>query len=66
MQEFSVRYILLTVALLLTGCSTIEQIATTCPGLRPYDPQMCRGEFFQQLPNFENEAIIRRQRGEIW
>jgi len=66
MQELSMRYILLTIALLLTGCSTIEQIATTCPGLRPYDPQMCRGEFFQQLPNFENEAIIRRQRGEIW
>ena len=60
------RYILLTIAFLLTGCSTIEQIATTCPGLRPYDPQMCRGEFFQQLPNFENEALVRRQRGEIW
>ena len=60
------RYILLTLAFLLTGCSTIEQIATTCPGLRPYDPQMCRGEFFQQLPNFENEALVRRQRGEIW
>lgn len=60
------RAILAIVMLLLTGCSTIDQIATTCPGLRPHDPQMCRGEFFQRLPNFENEALIRRSRGEIW
>lgn len=60
------RYILATIAFLLTGCSTIEQIASTCPGTRSYDPQMCRGEFFQQLPNFENEALTRRQRGEVW
>lgn len=60
------RYIFATLFILLSGCSTVKEIATTCPGLRPYDPQMCRGEFFQQLPNFENEALIRRQRGEIW
>jgi len=60
------HYIFVFVLLLLTGCSTVTEIATTCPGLRPYDPQMCRGEFFQQLPNFENEALIRRARGEIW
>jgi hypothetical protein len=66
MQETSMRYIFAIITLLLSGCSTVAQIATTCPGLRPYDPQMCRGEYFQQLPNFENEALIRRQRGEIW
>jgi hypothetical protein len=66
MRELSMRYIFAIITLSLTACSTIEQIATTCPGLRPYDPQMCRGEYFQQLPNFENEALIRRQRGEIW
>lgn len=60
------RYLLVIIAILLTGCSSIAQIANTCPGLRPYDPQLCRGETFQQIPNFENEAIIRRQRGEYW
>ena len=60
------RYLLAIVMLLLTGCSTFNQIATTCPGLRPYDPQLCRGESFEQIPNFVNEAIIRRQRGEYW
>lgn len=60
------RYFLATIVILLTGCSTAPNLVTTCPGLRPYDPQMCRGEFFQQLPNFENEALIRRERGEIW
>lgn len=60
------RYIFATVFILLTGCSTITEIATTCPGLRPYDPQLCRGETFQQIPNFENEALIRRSRGEVW
>ncbi len=63
------RYIFATVVILLTGCSSVDyalMATSTCPGLRPHDPQMCRGEFFQQLPNFENEALIRRQRGEYW
>lgn len=60
------RYIFVIVALMLNGCAALNQIANTCPGFRPYDPQMCRGESFQQLPNFENEALIRRQRGEVW
>jgi hypothetical protein len=66
MQETSVRYIFATVVFLLTGCAPITQLVSTCPGLRPYDPQLCRGESFQQIPNFENEALIRRQRGEYW
>lgn len=60
------RYIFATVVFLLTGCAPVTQFVNTCPGLRPYDPQLCRGESFQQIPNFENEAIIRRQRGEVW
>lgn len=60
------RYIFAILVILLTGCSTVRQITSTCPGLRPHDPQMCRGEYFQQLPNFENEALVRRSRGEIW
>jgi len=51
---------------LLTGCAFVKQTAMNCPGLKSYDPQMCRGEFFQQIPNFEHEALIRRANGEYW
>ena len=60
------RYILATVLLSLTGCAFVNETLTRCPGTRSYDPQFCRGESFQQLPNFEHEAIIRRERGEYW
>ena len=60
------RYLLATIILSLTGCAFINETTPKCPGLRAYDPQLCLGEQFQQLPNFENEAIIRRQRGEVW
>lgn len=60
------RYVFVSIAFMLSGCETLNQVANTCPGFRAYDPQMCRGEYFQQLPNFENEALIRRQRGEVW
>ncbi len=59
-------FVLFAFLLIVTGCAPITQLVTTCPGLRPYDPQLCKGESFQQLPNFENEALIRRQRGEYW
>lgn len=54
---------LIVLALLLSGCSSYRPL---CPGTRYYDPQICRGEKWQQLPNFENEALIRHQRGERW
>jgi hypothetical protein len=54
---------LIVLALFLTGCSSYRPL---CPGTRYYDPQICRGEKWQQLPNFENEALIRHQRGERW
>jgi hypothetical protein len=57
---------LLCITSLLTACAFIDETASTCPGLRSYDPQFCRGQGFQQLPNFEHEALIRRQRGEYW
>jgi len=50
----------------LAGCTSLPTFQPLCPGTRPYDPQICKGEKFQRLPNFENEAIIRRQRGEYW
>lgn len=59
-------FVLITFLLTTSGCAFIKETTSLCPGTRSYDPQVCRGEFFQQLPNFENEAIIRRQRGEIW
>lgn len=57
---------LLFVVSLLTGCAFVKQTAMNCPGLRSYDPQLCRGESFQQIPNFEHEALIRRANGEYW
>ncbi len=61
------RYFALIILLLTTsGCAFVKETMSTCPGLRSYDPQLCKGESFQQLPNFEHEAIIRRQRGEMW
>lgn len=60
------RYIFVIVTLLLTGCAFVKETAMTCPGLRSYDPQFCRGESFQQIPNFEHEALIRRANGEYW
>ena len=58
------RRILLLVTLLLTACSNLPR--PLCHGTRAYDPQFCYGESFQQIPNFENEALIRRSRGEVW
>ena len=59
------RIALLAILLALTGCSTLEY-RPLCPGTRAYDPQICRGEKWQQLPNWDNEAIILRQRGVQW
>lgn len=54
---------LIAVVLVLSGCASYT---TLCPGTRHYDPQICKGDKWQQLPNFENEAIIRHKRGERW
>lgn len=35
-------------------------------GYKHYDPCIRCGEKWTQLPNWENEAIIRRARGEQW
>jgi hypothetical protein len=60
------RYLLIVSVLALTGCSVLDNYQPTCPGLRPYDPQLCRGEKWQQIPNFENEAQKRRANKEYW
>lgn len=75
------KTILLTIVLLsVVGCAgtgsrtadtrpnpTWEWLtSTTCPGLRPEDPQLCRGETWTQIPNQPFEAQVRRARGEQW
>lgn len=65
------RIILILSVILFQGCSTVDAYLDKlsppiCPGHRYYDPQTCRGEKFQRLPNFENEAQERRKRGEYW
>ena len=59
----------LAIVLLLSGCASSNPLLAykpLCPGTRAYDPQICRGEKWQQLPNFENEALVRAARGEKW
>jgi hypothetical protein len=58
----------LALVLLLSGCASNPLLSykPLCPGTRHYDPQICRGETWQQLPNFTNEALIRAARGEKW
>lgn len=55
---------MLAVVLVLSGCAA--PYTTLCPGTRYYDPQICKGDKWQQIPNFENEAVIRHKRGERW
>ena len=47
--------------IVLTGCGSLP--TPLCPGSRYYDPQVCRGEQFQQrLSNFPYEALQREQK----
>lgn len=50
-------------ALALVGCaSSHQQIRRAQFGCKPYDPCVQLGERWQQLPNWEHEAIIRKSR----
>lgn len=69
------KLITLYIMLLVSGCATSTGspkpafewlFPTTCPGTRYYDPQVCRGETWTQLPNQPFEAQVRRARGETW
>jgi hypothetical protein len=64
------RWLTVLSLLAVTGCSSVlpgyPAYRPLCPGTRSYDPQICRGESWQQIPNFTNEAIIRKNRGETW
>jgi uncharacterized protein YcfL len=74
--------IVLASLLLVAGCSSTgsvrhtdstgrqQDIVVTAKkfyyGYRPQDPCIRCGEKWQQLPNWDNEAIVRRSRGEQW
>ena len=49
--------ILAVLAVTLSGCAS-TQFKTQHYGYRPGDPCIKRGEKFQRIPNFENEATI--------
>lgn len=59
---------ILVLALLASGCSSIDTMSLKKQyyGYKQYDPCIRCGEKWQQLPNWEHEAIIRRNRGEVW
>lgn len=58
------KLIILAICLVISGCSTIDTISIKkwSMGYRSYDPCIRCGEKWQQLPNWENEAIIRNAR----
>lgn len=62
------RLFLITLAVLVTGCGTVDpyQLKKASMGYKPYDPCIRCGDTWQQLPNQRYEAQIRRQRGEQW
>lgn len=58
---------LLFLALLSSGCAHVTDMDPMAVkkyyyGYKPYDPCIRCGEQWQQLPNWEHEAIIRHQR----
>jgi hypothetical protein len=64
------KTLIVVLACVLSGCAlTPEQnlaLKRGAYGYRPYDPCIRCGERWQQLPNWDNEAIVRRARGEQW
>lgn len=62
----------LALVTLLSGCATIDNIDTmalkkAAYGYKHYDPCIrCGEKWGQQIPNWNHEAIIRRNRGEQW
>jgi len=53
---------------LVSGCASMDPMAVKkfYYGYKHYDPCLRCGEQWTQLPNWEHEAIIRRNRGEQW
>ena len=63
------KLLALLALVLVTGCSAMGDAYTykkQALGYKHYDPCIRCGEKFTQFPNWENEAVIRRSRGETW
>ena len=65
------KTLIVLLALLVSGCASTSTSDTMSIkkyyfGYKQYDPCIRCGEKFQQLPNWQHEAIIRSQRGEQW
>jgi len=63
LTEFTIICILFIVIGSLAGCAETRPYASQ---YRVGDPCIKCGETFQQIPNFEYEAIVRKNRGEVW
>ena len=52
------KRLILILTTVVAGCGSIDSLVSNmpCPGHRPYDPQLCRGEKPARIPNFKNEA----------
>jgi hypothetical protein len=55
--------VILLLTFTLVGCAPYRPYSQF---YRPGDPCIRRGERFEQLPNFQYEAIARKERGEVW
>jgi uncharacterized protein YcfL len=63
-----------SILIALTGCSSTGSITQqdifaedlACKGFKAKDPQFCKGEQWQQIPNFEHEAIYLYDAGLRW
>jgi hypothetical protein len=63
------RFLAVLALVLVTGCSGMPDAYTykkQALGYKSYDPCIRCGEKWTQLPNWENEAVLRRSRGETW
>jgi len=67
---------ILSILMALTACSSLgtstsiqEDIFSedlACRGFKAKDPQFCKGEQWEQIPNFEHEAVYLYDAGLRW
>jgi hypothetical protein len=63
MREWMAILLFIIVVVMLGGCAPFQPYPNQ---YRAGDPCIKCGERFEQIPNFEYEAIVRKQRGETW
>ena len=66
---------ILSILMALTACSSLDSSVSredifsedlACRGFKAKDPQFCKGEQWEQIPNFEHEAIYLYDAGMRW